>query len=80
MVTVEIGEKVRYYSHNGIHTGTIIAVEYPNGCPYATIKPDDSEGCKYLNYGAVEGFEKLDDNLHPWSPLMIARYRMMRLT
>lgn len=80
MESVGKGDKVRFYSPDGIHTGMILEVEVRNGCPYASIKPDDSEHICYLNYGAVEGFEKLDDNPHPWSPVMMARYRMMRLT
>lgn len=80
MESVSKGDKVRYYSPDGIHTGVVLAVENRYGGPYASIKPDDSDNICYLFYGAVEGFERLEEQPHPWSRTMMARYRMMKLT
>ncbi len=80
MPNINVGDKVRYYSPDGVHEGIVLTVETRYGSPYASIKPDDKDNICYLFYGAVEGFEKVEEHSHPWSPLMMARYRMMRLT
>lgn len=80
MESINKGDKVRFYSPTGIHTGVVLDMEIRYGCPYASIKPDDSENICYLFHGAVEGFERLEEQPHPWSPMMMARYRMMKLT
>lgn len=80
MESIKKGDRVRFYSPDGIHEGVVLTMATVYGSPYASIKPDDSEDVKYLFYGAVEGFERVEEQNHPWSRVMMARYRMMRLT
>lgn len=80
MTSIKMGDKVRYFSPDGVHTGIVLSVEVRYGCHYASIKPDGSKNICYLFHGAIVGFEKLDEQPHSWSPLMMARYRMMKLT
>ncbi len=75
---VKQGDKVRYYSPDGVHTGTVEKAEIRYGGTYASIKPDNTDGLVYLFHEAVEGFELMSENIHPWSPLAMARMRMMK--
>ncbi len=74
---VKQGDKVRCYSYHGIYTGTVEKSEILYGGTYATIIPDGKTEPVYLFHGAVEGFEPLSENVHPWSPLGMGRMRML---
>ncbi len=75
---VKRGDKVRYYSPDGVHTGTVDWAEIRYGSTYAAIKPENKEGLLYLFHGAIEGFDLMDEFIHPWSPLAMGRMRLIR--
>jgi len=72
---VSRGDKVRYFLPDGEHIGTIERAEIRYGSTYATIKPDHRDDPIYLFHGAVAGFALIDEFIHPWSPLAMARLR-----
>lgn len=74
---VKRGDKVQYYSPSGVHIGTVEKAEIRYGSTYAAIKPDDKCELVYLFHNAVCGFEPISECLHPWSPLGMARIKML---
>lgn len=75
---VKQGDKVRYYSFDGEHIGTVEKAEIRYGSTYAIIKPDHKDSLVYLFHGAIEGFALMDEIIHPWSPLAMGRLRMFK--
>ncbi len=75
---VKQGDKVRYYSPDGVHTGIVERAEIRYGGTYAAIKPDNGDSLVYLFHGAIEGFDLMNESIHPWSPLAMGRMRLIR--
>ena len=76
---VKKGDRVRMFTTPaGYQFGTVVEAKISYGTTCATIKPDGEDDLSYLNHGAIEGFDLLEENHHPWSPISMARMRLYK--